>query len=132
MIGCLERERRRGHSSNSTGLRCTISFGGAAAPLRPDRTILKRPNELIALLSVHSAKGLEFDVVFVVGMVDGIFPDYRATTKKQKDEERRNAFVAVTRSKRLLYLTYPKKRFMPWGDILANSPSPFIGGGSKR
>ncbi|MFA9285972.1 MULTISPECIES: ATP-dependent helicase [Comamonadaceae] len=80
----------------------------------------------VALLTVHSSKGLEFDVVFVVGMADGVFPDYRATTKKQKDEERRNAFVAVTRSKRLLYLSYPRQRLMPWGDVWQGAPSPYI------
>lgn len=80
----------------------------------------------VALLTVHSSKGLEFDIVFVVGMVDGVFPDYRATTNKQKDEERRNAFVAVTRSKRLLYLSYPRQRLMPWGDVWQGVPSPYI------
>lgn len=79
----------------------------------------------VALLTVHSSKGLEFDVVFVVGMADGVFPDYRATGK-QKDEERRNAFVAVTRSKRLLYLSYPRQRLMPWGEIWQGVPSSYI------
>lgn len=81
----------------------------------------------VALMSVHSSKGLEFDVVFVVGMVEGVFPDYRANSKKQKDEERRNAFVAVTRSMRLLYLSYPRQRVMPWGDVWQSAPSPYIG-----
>ncbi|UUE95021.1 MULTISPECIES: ATP-dependent helicase [Comamonas] len=80
----------------------------------------------VALLTVHSSKGLEFDVVFVVGMADGVFPDYRAITKEQKEEERRNAFVAVTRSKRLLYLSYPRQRLMPWGDVWQSAPSPYI------
>ncbi|MEE7545796.1 ATP-dependent helicase [Xanthomonas sp. Kuri4-1] len=82
--------------------------------------------EGVALLTVHSAKGLEFDVVFVMGMAKGVFPDYRATTQKQQDEERRNAFVAATRSKRLLYLSYPRQRVMPWGDVWQSDPSPFI------
>lgn len=72
--------------------------------------------EGVALLTVHSSKGLEFDVVFVVGMAEGVFPDYRAKTRKEQEEESRNAFVAVTRSKRLLYLTWPRTRLMPWGD----------------
>lgn len=80
----------------------------------------------VALLTVHSSKGLEFDVVFVMGMAKGVFPDYRATTIKQQDEERRNAFVAATRSKRLLYLSYPRQRMMPWGDVWQSDPSPFI------
>lgn len=80
----------------------------------------------VALLTVHASKGLEFDVVFIVGMVDGVFPDYRAVGKQRKDEESRNAFVAVTRSKRLLYLSYPRQRLMPWGEIWLGRPSPFV------
>jgi DNA helicase II / ATP-dependent DNA helicase PcrA len=81
----------------------------------------------VALLSVHSSKGLEFEVVFVVGMAEGVFPDYRARSKPaEMAEERRNAFVAVTRSRRLLYFSYPKQRKMPWGDIWLGKPSPFL------
>jgi Superfamily I DNA and RNA helicases len=82
--------------------------------------------EGVALLTVHSSKGLEFDVVFVAGMAEGVFPDYRAKTKKEQDEESRNAFVAVTRSKRLLYLTWPRSRMMPWGDRRPQQPSRFL------
>lgn len=80
----------------------------------------------VALLTVHSSKGLEFDVVFVVGMAEKVFPDYRATNLKAREEERRNAFVAVTRSKRLLYLSYPRQRMMPWGEVWDCSPSRYI------
>jgi DNA helicase-2/ATP-dependent DNA helicase PcrA len=80
----------------------------------------------VALLTVHSSKGLEFDVVFVAGMAEGTFPDYRATEGRELQEESRNAFVAVTRSKRLLYLTYPQNRQMPWGDSRRQMPSRFL------
>jgi DNA helicase-2/ATP-dependent DNA helicase PcrA len=79
----------------------------------------------VALLTVHSAKGMEFDVVFLIGMTEGTFPDYRAKGNAL-EEESRSAFVAVTRSKRLLYLTYPEKRIMPWGDIKRQQPSRYI------
>lgn len=80
-----------------------------------------------ALLTVHSSKGLEFEVVFIVGMAEGVFPDYRAKNKaSEMAEERRNAFVAVTRSRRLLYFSFPKQREMPWGDIWQSKPSPFL------
>lgn len=83
--------------------------------------------EGVALLTVHSSKGLEFDVVFVAGMVEGVFPDYRAIGKaKEMAEEARNAFVAVTRSKRLLYLSYPRVRRMPWGDSKLQQPSRYL------
>lgn len=86
----------------------------------------KASREGVALLTVHSSKGLEFDVVFIAGMAEGSFPDYRSSTGRELLEERRNAFVAVTRSKRLLYLSYPLTRMMPWGDRRRQSPSRFI------
>ncbi len=82
--------------------------------------------EGVAMLTVHSSKGLEFDVVFIAGMVEGVFPDYRAKSRKELEEEYRNAFVAVTRSKRLLFLTWPKMRMMPWGDSQSQRPSRFL------
>ena len=80
----------------------------------------------VALLTVHSAKGLEFDVVFVVGLNEGVLPDYRAKTTEALDEERRNLFVAVTRSRRLLFLSYPLAREMPWGEVKPQRPSRFL------
>lgn len=77
----------------------------------------------VALLTVHSAKGMEFDVVFIIGLCEGVFPDYRSRVGVALAEEDRNAFVAVTRSKRLLYLSYPQSRVMPWGDAKAQQPS---------
>lgn len=88
----------------------------------------KVSREGVALLTVHSSKGLEFDVVFMAGMAEGTFPDYRATQPKQSAEERRNAFVAATRSKRLLYLSYPLTRVMPWGGTRQQTPSRFLAG----
>ena len=83
--------------------------------------------EGVALLTVHSSKGLEFDVVFVAGMAEGVFPDYRALGKsKALAEEARNAFVAFTRSKRLLYLSYPRQRKMPWGGTRLQKPSRYL------
>jgi DNA helicase II / ATP-dependent DNA helicase PcrA len=91
----------------------------------------------VALLTVHSSKGLEFDAVFVAGMAEGTFPDYRAVGRaREMAEESRNAFVAVTRSKRLLYLTYPRVKLMPWGDYRTQQASRFLSmsgiGGSGR
>ncbi|PNU18604.1 ATP-dependent helicase [Geothermobacter hydrogeniphilus] len=79
----------------------------------------------LALLTIHSAKGLEFDVVVVMGMMEGVFPDYRAKGA-DLEEEKRNFFVAVTRSKRLLCLSYAKSRVMPWGSSRRQDPSRFL------
>lgn len=82
--------------------------------------------EGVAVLTVHAAKGLEFDVVFLAGMAEGTFPDWRAKTAAQLAEEARNAFVAVTRSKRIIYLSYPASRQMPWGDMRAQTRSRYL------
>lgn len=87
----------------------------------------KAVREGVALLTVHSSKGLEFDVVFVAGMAEGIFPDWRASGAKEQAEEARNAFVAVTRARRLLYMTYPASRSVPWGGSKRQVRSRFLG-----
>lgn len=85
----------------------------------------------VVLSTVHMSKGLEFDVVFIMGLNEGTFPDYRAVKKeeygddKQIKEERHNLFVAITRSKRLCYLCYPKIKSTKWGDFY-QKPSRFI------
>jgi len=65
----------------------------------------------IALLTGHAAKGLEFDYVFLISMNQGIFPDYRAKKESRSlEEERRNCFVAVTRTKKKLFISYTRSR----------------------
>lgn len=88
----------------------------------------KSSRDGVALLTVHAAKGLEFDVVFLAGLAEGTFPDWRAKLPHQVEEEDRNAFVAVTRSKRIIYLTYPRTRKMPWGDLRSQVESRYIRG----
>jgi DNA helicase-2/ATP-dependent DNA helicase PcrA len=80
----------------------------------------------ITLSTVHTMKGLEKDIVFIIGMCEGVFPDYRAKTVQEIEEEKNSAFVAVTRARRWLYITYPQKRKMPWGEIKPQRPSHFI------
>ncbi|MBQ1374198.1 MAG: ATP-binding domain-containing protein, partial [Aeriscardovia sp.] len=67
--------------------------------------------EAVSLMTIHSAKGLEFPIVFVIGMEEGIFPPSNATSKDE-EEERRLAYVAITRAKKLLFLTYADERFL--------------------
>lgn len=80
----------------------------------------------VSLLTVHMSKGLEYEIVFLVGMCQGTFPDYRASSQQAYKEELNNMFVALTRAKRICYLTYPKFKLMPWGKIKRQSPSRFI------
>jgi len=63
------------------------------------------PGDKIKMMTVHAAKGLEFPVVFLAGMNEGVFPSRKIRTRQQMEEERRLCFVALTRAERLLYLT---------------------------
>lgn len=85
-------------------------------------------NNGIALLTAHMSKGLQFDVVFIIGLSEGTFPDYRAIKAdgSQLAQEMNNMYVAVTRAKRLCYMTYPAKKRMPWGDVKNQFPSRYI------
>lgn len=82
----------------------------------------------VSLLTAHMSKGLQYEVVFVIGLSEGTFPDYRAvqTGGKALEQEKNNMYVAVTRAKRLCYLSYPLQKKMPWGDYKAQRPSQFI------
>lgn len=80
----------------------------------------------ISLLTVHMSKGLEFDIVFIVDLTEGTFPDYRVETVLEQKEERNNMFVALTRAKRECYLTYPLEKMMPWGTSKKQRKSRYI------
>jgi len=80
----------------------------------------------LTLATVHTVKGLEYEIVFLMGMNEGVFPDYRAKTEFQKEEERNNAYVAITRAKRCIYITYPLNRKMPWGTDKKQEKSSFL------
>ncbi len=80
----------------------------------------------VTLMTLHAAKGLEFPIVFIVGMEEGIFPHSRALTDhEQLEEERRLAYVGITRAKEILFLTYAAKRLF-FGQVNSNLPSRFL------
>jgi DNA helicase-2/ATP-dependent DNA helicase PcrA len=77
-------------------------------------------------MTLHNAKGLEFDVVFMVGMEDGVFPHYRSMgDPAQMEEERRLAYVGITRARRRLYLTHAWSRSL-FGGSNYNPASRFL------
>ena len=83
-------------------------------------------SEKITLMTVHSAKGTEFSIVFMIGMEEGLFPHSRSINEKDKiEEERRLCYVAMTRAKDKLYISYSQKRFY-FGESSANQVSRFI------
>ncbi len=82
--------------------------------------------DAVALITLHAAKGLEFPVVFLVGMEDGIFPHARSIDDPERlEEERRLCYVGVTRAKHRLYLVYAAHRTL-YGNTVANVPSRFL------
>lgn len=81
---------------------------------------------VVTLMTLHSAKGLEFPVVFMVGMEEGLFPHSRALFDlSELEEERRLAYVGITRAMELLYLTYADRRLY-FGQRSSNPPSRFL------
>jgi len=84
-------------------------------------------NEMLTLSSVHQAKGLEWKVVFVIWMTDGMFPSSRSLESEEAiEEERRLFYVAVTRAKDELYLTYPHLRLNAGYGEMLQRPSRFL------
>ena len=82
--------------------------------------------DAVVLMTIHAAKGLEFPVVFLAGMEDGIFPsEQNRDDPNEMSEERRLAYVAITRAKELLYISYTKERMM-YGRTLYGRLSTFI------
>lgn len=83
-------------------------------------------NARVTLMTIHSAKGLEFPVVFIAGLEDGIFPHSRSVNDpKELEEERRLAYVAITRAERVLYISHSMRRRV-YGEEMAAEPSQFL------
>lgn len=79
----------------------------------------------VKLQTLHSSKGLEFPVVFLIGNEEGVFPSKNAVTEEQMEEERRLMYVGVTRAEKLCYITHAVERPL-YKDALYNPPSRFI------
>ena len=86
----------------------------------------KNNNDVVTLMTIHSAKGLEFDHVFIIGLEEGLFPHSNCLDSSDEiEEERRLCYVAVTRAKKTLTLVNAKRRML-YGNTNANPPSRFI------
>ncbi len=86
----------------------------------------KENGDVVKLMTIHAAKGLEFGCVFVVGVEESLFPSGMAiNTREELEEERRLFYVAVTRAKQRLWLTYANSRYR-FGQLVQNEPSRFI------
>ncbi|HUO56098.1 MAG TPA: UvrD-helicase domain-containing protein [Candidatus Paceibacterota bacterium] len=99
------------------------------AALQSDQDELAEKREAVSLMTVHASKGLEFEVVFITGLEQGLFPSTRAgdasDAKRDPEEERRLFYVALTRARKQLFLTYALQR-MKYGEREFTLPSEFF------
>lgn len=99
----------------------------ANASLASDLDNLKEGQEAVSLMTLHSAKGLEFPIVFIVGLEEGLFPNFRALNDPLSlEEERRLFYVGITRAKEQLFISYASERRQYWGAREATIPSQFL------
>ncbi|MFI6145326.1 DNA helicase PcrA [Streptomyces sp. NPDC051109] len=129
----LEFEQARGEDAGTTAAGAT---GGTLAEFLEQVALVADSDQIpdededgsgvITLMTLHTAKGLEFPVVFLTGMEDGVFPHMRALGQtKELEEERRLAYVGITRARERLYLTRSSMR-SAWGTPSYNPPSRFL------
>ncbi|MEG3919320.1 DNA helicase PcrA [Microcoleus sp. T3_A4] len=106
----------------------TLTSFLAKASLASDLDDLQEEDSRVSLMTLHSAKGLEFPVVFLVGMEQGLFPNFRSLDDpKAIEEERRLCYVGITRAQELLFLTHTRERRL-WGGYREHcTPSLFLG-----
>ncbi len=81
--------------------------------------------QAVTLMTLHSAKGLEFDTVFLIGLEQGLFPSHMAAQEGRLEEERRLAYVGITRARRQLYLSYATQRML-YNQMQRNAVSQFL------
>lgn len=94
--------------------------------LSSDTDEINRESEAVHVMTVHSAKGLEFPIVFILGLEEGVFPHSRsALSPTEMEEERRLMYVGLTRAKERVYLLYTEQRTL-FGSTQVNPPSRFI------
>jgi DNA helicase II / ATP-dependent DNA helicase PcrA len=101
----------------------------ADAALQSDQDELSEEKNGVRLMTVHASKGLEFDIVFISGLEDGLFPHQKITkegiTAEQAEEERRLFYVALTRARKKIFMSYAQMRTV-FGSREVNIPSEFI------
>ncbi len=98
----------------------------AGITLSSDLDDIEETDDSVTLMTLHSAKGLEFPAVFLVGMEEGIFPGYKSIgEEKELEEERRLCYVGITRAKQFLYMTCSRQRTM-FGSTTCNMISRFL------
>jgi len=118
LVGVAAEYERRADAPSLDGFLQEIS-------LFSDTDKLADASSLLTLMTLHNAKGLEFPVVFIAGMEEGVFPHQRSLDEQNVEEERRLAYVGITRAMDRLYLVHARARTL-WGASQYNLPSRFL------
>ncbi len=138
MLLAADTQENRTRAENVQELRSSILSYAAGAPepslagfleetaLYSELDEMEESDSAVTMMTIHSAKGLEFNTVFLVGMEDGVFPGMRAIGEDEEmEEERRLCYVAITRAKERLILSCAQQRML-YGRTSSNLPSRFI------
>jgi DNA helicase-2/ATP-dependent DNA helicase PcrA len=97
-----------------------------AISLYTDQDELRKGESKVTLMTLHNAKGLEYEAVFMIGCEEGVFPHSRSLEEGNEEEERRLCYVGMTRARRRLWLTHARSRRL-FGDRAGGYPSRFLG-----
>ncbi len=132
LVSTLSEEGERGDSILTLGdapISMRERLSSFLERLTLDTTVLgnndNRDKEGVTLITMHNTKGLEYDTVFCTGLEDDLIPGKSSVDEKSIEEERRILYVAMTRARKRLYLSYAKTRLM-WGNIKYEVPSRFL------
>ncbi len=118
LVGVGQEYLQQGQEPSLSGFLQEIS-------LYSDQDAIRGEQSLVTLMTLHNAKGLEFKAVFMIGMEEGIFPHVRSIEEQGVEEERRLAYVGMTRAEERLVLTHATSRSL-WGSRAFNLPSRFL------
>jgi DNA helicase-2/ATP-dependent DNA helicase PcrA len=97
-----------------------------AISLYTDQDDLRKGESVVTLMTLHNAKGLEYEAVFMIGCEEGVFPHSRSLEEGNEEEERRLCYVGMTRARRRLWMTHARSRRL-FGDRAGGYPSRFLG-----
>jgi ATP-dependent DNA helicase Rep len=120
LVGWIQRLARQEEDMTLSDLVARLTLSGIL-----DRGDQENPGDLVSLMTVHAAKGLEFPHVFIVGMEEGLMPHHQSQSDAGVEEERRLAYVAMTRARQTLTFSFVDRR-KRGGEVISCEPSRFL------
>jgi ATP-dependent DNA helicase Rep len=120
LVGWIQRLARQEEDMTLSDLVARLTLSGIL-----DKGDQENPGDLVSLMTVHAAKGLEFPHVFIVGMEEGLLPHHQSQSDAGVEEERRLAYVAMTRARQTLTFSFVDRR-KRGGEVISCEPSRFL------